>query len=429
MRVVKDTEIEYRPFVNPSHFYGDELVSLSAQSKEFSDEEDNSKFKGLKHLIKFGKEIEQSDSILEITGLLNSALKEHFPVDDSQLFLYDKTGTNLKSIGINTTGYLASFAAQINKQGSIDWIFGNDSAGADSGMTTYTVNGNGTKLILIPILQKNKRKGLLLLSSKSGSLSKNKHNLEFVQSLLNLTLLKIETLMYKIQHGELTKELQLYQSKISGDYRLLAIGELAIGAIEGILNPMQVILSSADMIADADNNVDRKAVNIIKEQVNRVNEVISGLIKFARRNNDKLTVQPVNLNRLIKDYSKIIEQSVRNKNYELILDLQNNIPSILSSRNYLYQILTNIFALLLSDGDGDGGILLQTKYSNAVVSIRILSTSYIKSFNAEDKNENHDLSLNIIKNIMNKHDGSLQTNANPESGSTLLLNFPVKLLK
>ena len=241
---------------------------------------------------------------------------------------------------------------------------------------------------------------------------------------MNYTLTKIESLLYKFQVKEVTKGLQLYQSKNLNDHRLLAVGEMAIGAIEEILNPMQVILSYADMLADENNNSNSDALKIIKEQVSDVTKVISGLMKFAHRDEKSPALQPININNVIKEYHKIISPSVRNKNFELILDLQKNIPMIISNRDYIYQLLTNVFTIVLSGNSSEGGILLQTKHTNNSISIRVISTAYLNLLDHNNSEINSDLSIGIIQKLMGKHEGNLKTSSNPDTGSTLILNFP-----
>ena len=246
-----------------------------------------------------------------------------------------------------------------------------------------------------------------------------------VRTALSFTLNKIETLLYRQKAKEVVKELQLYQSKVKNDHRVLAVGEMAIGAVEGILNPMQVIMSYVEMIANENSYSNPEAVKIIKEQVGEVTKIISGLMKFANRDKESTVVQPVDLNEIIKEYHKIVSSTLSNKNCELVLDLQKNIPEVISNRDYIFQLLTNVFALMLSGDNDDGGILLQTKHEDDFTSIRIISTNYLKSLDNKIKQVNPEISLTIIKKLMDKHQGNFRANSNKTTGSSLTLNFPL----
>ena len=99
---------------------------------------------------------------------------------------------------------------------------------------------------------------------------------------------------------------------------------------------------------------------------------------------------------------------------------------VISNRDYIFQLLTNIFAIILSADVNDGGILLQTKYGNNFISLRVVFTGYLNTLDSKNLEVDEDLSIGIIRSIMEKHEGSYQTNSNPDTGSTIVLNFPVQ---
>jgi len=426
MRIVKDTEIEYRPFLGTLHNGNNQEKVRLAYPEDNHNFNRDAYTNDLNNIIAFQKAVEKTDTIIKTTEELSGFLKQNLEVSNAQLFFFNKTKNQLNPIGTNNNGNIISFITHLNNEGSIDWIFENNTSSKFTELVTYTVNGNLTKLIIIPIFQRNKRKGILLLTALSDVFINDDTNYNIVQSSLIIALLKIESILHKLQAKEATKELQLYQSKMLNDNRLLAVGEMAIGAVEEILNPMQVILSYTDMLALENNISNQQSIRIIKEQIDQVTKVISNLMKFSRREDESVSLKPININALLKEYYKIIESSVCNKNYEIILDLQRDVPMVISNRDYIFQLLTNIFAIILSADVNDGGILLQTKYSNNFISLRVVFTGYLNTLDSKNLEVDEDLSIGIIRSIMEKHEGSYQTNSNPDTGSTIVLNFPVQ---
>lgn len=425
MRLLKDTEIEYKPFFNTSDYPDSNTDVQRAYSENYRHNAVGRNNNGLEMIVNFEKELEKAGSILEVTEELSRFLEQKLKVNLAQLYFFDKSGTNLNPIGVNSSNNFVSFIRHLNREGSIDWVFENKTNNGFSELMTYTVNGNNTNLIIIPIVQKTKRKGILLLSATSAVFSNNESNYNLVHTALFFTLNKIESLLYKHKAKEVIKELQVYQSKAKNDNRVLAVGEMAIGAVEGILDPMQVILSYAESIENEIGYSDNEAVKIIKEQVGEVRKIISGLMKFASREKESVTIQPVDINELIREYQKIISASVSNRNFELVLDLRENIPMIISNKDYIYQLLTNVFSLMLSNENEDGGILLQTKHEDDFTSIRFVSTNYIKSFDGKILRSNPEMSLTIIEKLMEKHQGIFKASSNQNTGSSLTLNFPL----
>ena len=425
MRLLKDTEIEYRPFFSTTNYAESETDIQQVYSENYKHRVTGKNKNELEMIVAYERELEKTYSVLEATEKLNRFLVQNLNINSAQLYFFDKTKTDLNPLGVSSNGNFASFVRHLNSEGSIDWVFENQKNEGFPELMTYTVNGNNTKLIIIPIVQKNRKKGILLLTATAGIFTNNETNYNLVRTALSFTLNKIETLLYRQKAKEVVKELQLYQSKVKNDHRVLAVGEMAIGAVEGILNPMQVIMSYVEMIANENSYSNPEAVKIIKEQVGEVTKIISGLMKFANRDKESTVVQPVDLNEIIKEYHKIVSSTLSNKNCELVLDLQKNIPEVISNRDYIFQLLTNVFALMLSGDNDDGGILLQTKHEDDFTSIRIISTNYLKSLDNKIKQVNPEISLTIIKKLMDKHQGNFRANSNKTTGSSLTLNFPL----
>jgi K+-sensing histidine kinase KdpD len=426
VRIVKDSEVEYSPFVGTMDYSKSRKRVHQSRSKYSQKTETQTGTDELEKIISFEKTIDKTDTIMKAAEELNAFLQDNLDITNAQLFFFNKSKTSLNPVGANNSGNITSFIKHLNKEGSIDWIFESNSASNFVELITYTVNDKVTKIIIIPIFQKSKRKGILLLTTSDDIFLNNERDFKLVNAALRFTLTKMESLLYKYQVKEVTKELQTYQSKSLNDNRLLAVGEMAITSIEEILNPMQVILSYTDMMRQGSDISNSDALRIIKEQVNTVTKVISGLMKFATRKEESSAIQPTNVNTLIQEFYKVIFPTVRNKNYELILDLQDDIPMIISNRDYVFQLLTNVFAIILSGKNSDGGILLQTKFNSNFISVRVVSTSYLDSLDKKSSNPDSDLSIGIVKKLMEQHEGYFQTTSNPNSGTTLILNFPIQ---
>jgi signal transduction histidine kinase len=426
LRLIRDTEIEYKPFVGTLH-NPDAKRKIKLAAAEFPvqiNTEGNQDT--LKKIVEYEKSTENLNTVNELTDELNKFLIENFGANGTQLFFYDKQKTALNPLGSTNIPRMVSFIRLLNNEGSIDLVFENSNGTIKPEVISYTVNEKNTELIIIPIKRGNRKKGILLITSLDDNISKNDSNLNLVMLVLNFTLNKIELLIHKHRMKELTNELQEYQSKIQNDNRVLAVGEMGVGAIEGILNPMQVIMSYTDMIEDNPDGTNSESVRMIKTQVGEISKVISGLIKFSNREKDSSKVQPLDINQLIKEYQKIAGASLNNKNYELLLDLQKGLPMIISNSDYIYQLLTNVFTIILTCKKGDGGILIQTKSDNNLLALRFICTSHIPVLDSTKPGQDSDMSLGIIKKLMEKHQGSLKSHSNPDTGSSLVLNFPLQ---
>jgi hypothetical protein len=107
------------------------------------------------------------------------------------------------------------------------------------------------------------------------------------------------------------------------------------------------------------------------------------------------------------------------------LDFENDVPPILSHPNYIYQLLTNIFSLIKSYKVKKGGVIIQTRFKADNVLLRVITTNNIDTQNKEN-NVQQNLSVNIIKNLMKKHEGELEIGSFENNGAALVLMFPLK---
>ncbi len=276
--------------------------------------------------------------------------------------------------------------------------------------------------LIFPLLKGKEKRGILALTTNMLSFSESSEEYNYIKFIISLTINKIDLIKSKEELNSTYNELQVYQSKLSNDYKLSAIGELTSGIAEDILSPLQIILGYTDFLRKENNLNDYPSLDAINAQVKKVETVVKGLIKFANINDAKYKIQPCNLNEIITEYYNMISSFLKNENYECILDLENNIPPVLSHPNNIHQILTNVFSLLKSQDSTSGGILIQTKHHKDAVEVKFISTDKID--NGKNKKEN--LSLKIVEKLMKAHEGTIKTNSDENFGSTVLLTFPIK---
>ena len=210
----------------------------------------------------------------------------------------------------------------------------------------------------------------------------------------------------------------MYQGKLSNDFRLAAIGELTEGILEEISSPLQVIVSLVDLLEVEDTN----AVEIgkIKTQVNKIDKVVKRLVRFTNLNHRNVTLMPININDAIREYYSLVESTLRSANIECVLDLSDNLPSILSHQTYIHQILTNLFGLVKKERHKTNGIIIQTRMKGDDIILR-----FITSVKITEKLTDKNLNYRIVKNLVKKHEGESSLEDTLDSGSVIVLRFPL----
>lgn len=376
--------------------------------------------------VKFEDDIAHLTDPIEMLELLKQTLRKVIPVKEAALFNFDNTGGSLYPYKLIPG---AEYVATVNrywKEGILDEMFESRECVIYPMLSEYKQNGPALNALLLPQFDGAKRTGIFAIFTPIRKEFLGKFEKDAMKMIARAGLNKVEIHTLREKLNVSYSELQTYQAKLSNDFRLSAVGEMTGGILEDIGTPLQVIVSAADLISDDDSNV--SIANRIKSQVSKIQQTIRRLVKFAELNQKNITILPCNLNEIIKDYFQLVKTSLENLGIECALNLEENLPPVLSHNNYIYQILANVFGLVKSFLQESGGIVLQTGTDDEAVIVRIINTANLESLAAKEKNrlKTENLNLRIINNLMNKHEGTCTIESAGQDGSTIMLRFPIR---
>jgi light-regulated signal transduction histidine kinase (bacteriophytochrome) len=170
--------------------------------------------------------------------------------------------------------------------------------------------------------------------------------------------------------------------------------------------------------------LNKRDIISIKKHVNKVEQLIKGVVKFAGAGYEKTLMHPCNLNQILNDYYALINSTLKNKNMECVLDLASYMPNLLTDQGYINQLLVNVFEILGQSKIKSAGILIQTRYINEQINLKILITEVIQEF--ENPGGRSSFNLRIINNLMKLHEGKFKAEVSPGSGTIIQFSFPVK---
>ncbi|MFZ1292271.1 MAG: hypothetical protein WAR79_19405 [Melioribacteraceae bacterium] len=422
----KENTLRAEPFyksLGEISLYNDEKYQPELVSSELQQLEKYSYF--IQNLMAYEKDIKNDFNVKILMEKFLMYLKGIIPVKIVSLLFYNEFTRKLVPVDEIENTNIAKTMNHFNQQGIFNSIYSDKKIMTVPELESY--NSNGAKLfyLIFPVYDEKKNYGILSILTSLNEKNISELEKKNINMFLNLLLGKLEKIKLSEKLNETYEELQTYQAKLSNDFRLSAIGELTEGIVEDIVTPLQVITSNVDILkSEFKNSVE---LNHIKAQIKKINIVIGRLVKFADVSHKDVKIKPCNLNDIIKDYFYLIKSTLENANFECILDFEKDLPSILSHPNYIYQLLTNVFTVIKSYKTRKGGIILQTRYKSDNIILRVITTSGISDkdmANKEDVQKN--LSLNIIKNLMKKHEGGLEFDSFENSGAALVLKFPLK---
>ena len=432
MKLHKEDTRQYEPFVETllQRSYGKGYKQKAAmQSAQHSNHQGDigEKYLGyFQSLYSFEKRIQLYNSVKEVIYAFNTTLSKFVDSKDTAIFFFNEDKSKLMPIADLVSQETIEF---------IDRAFGNGllSVAFETGKLTIVQSSkkdprdNKTENhIIIPIPENKEYRGALSILTTIPSFKDRVLEFQLINIMLRMTVNKIDSLALKNNLINTVEELHNYQSKLSNDYKYSAIGELTFGVVEHIFSPLQVILSSADLLRNSVPESDLDVIDNIKEQIEKVKSIIQPLVKFAQSGSTKPILEACCINDFIEDYYNVVNSSLKQINYECILDLDEKLSTIVCNANELNQLLTNIFTLLQSEPQNCGGILVQTRQQNDQIIFKLISTDYLPLLIDYENNPTRDLSLIMVSRFINKLEGKLIMDTSPGGGSTITIVFPLK---
>jgi signal transduction histidine kinase len=243
---------------------------------------------------------------------------------------------------------------------------------------------------------------------------------------------------------------RLYEKMKERD-RLAALGEMAAGLAHEIRNPLGAIKGAAQYLDPKSlNEGDAEILNIIVEEVNRLDGVVAQFLAYSRPfpGTGSSKFQPTDLNDVLWKTMKLIENDLP-KNVALELDLTPGLPSINADAEQLKQVFINL-ALNAVQAMPDGGRLTvrtrrphtpvelglsesTPRYSADQIEVRFADTGAGIPEDALDrifipfyttKSKGTGLGLAITQRIVKGHGGTIEVQSRLGEGSEFILRFP-----
>lgn len=374
---------------------------------------------------------------LEILKIINNNIA--FSIENAQLY---QQVLEIKNFNENMINSVQMGVITTDLQGKI--LFINDTAKFIFNIITNIVNKNIDK-ILNNLTNKNK---ILLALKKQENLINLESILHLdigIEKILNISISVLnnndkEIIGYVISINDVTEKKDL-ENRVTRNEQLAALGELSAGIAHEIKNPLTSIKGFSQILPNKleDHEFLLKFSQIIKIEVERLNNIIEGLLQFARPKSDKK--ENHSIENIIHSTIELIGYQFKKSNISVNINLIP-LPFVYCDPGQIEQVIINILLNAIQSIKNNGKIDITNKliikksaenlfYEYNAVYIKdtgagIQQENLSKLFNPfyTTKTKGTGLGLSISHRIITEHKGFIEVFSKINSGTTFIIYLP-----
>lgn len=214
--------------------------------------------------------------------------------------------------------------------------------------------------------------------------------------------------------------------------KLASLGELTSSISHEIRNPLGIIRSTASMLKKRMNKIDpdNSLPDIIVEESNRLNDILTDFINFARPRDAKM--HACRVDEIINKNINFLEPKLQESGGKIDMECTADLSEVYADEAMLYQAFLNVFMNALQANEEDPLVRVTVSSGNANVMIfvddngpgvppDILQRIWDPFFTTKEKGTG--LGLGIVKNIIEAHAGEIHI-YNMEEGARVEIILP-----
>ena len=238
------------------------------------------------------------------------------------------------------------------------------------------------------------------------------------------------------EEGKLSREKSQFQAKLAEYEKYAALTQLALGAAHEINNPLLGILSHLELELNNAAPEEEREIEQCIEAARRISVTLRSLMNYARPS--PLILSKLNLHRLVSDTLAFLQHQPMLHGRILENHVPVDLPNIRVDANQLSQVLMNLL-LNAAQATPEGGritVSAERLRSGESVEIRIVDTGcgippdvlphVFEPFFTTKRGKGTGLGLSISETYVRSHDGEIQIESTPNSGTTVTIRLPLR---
>lgn len=253
------------------------------------------------------------------------------------------------------------------------------------------------------------------------------------------------------------QELRRTQQVVVQQERLRALGQMASGVAHDVNNALSPIVAYSDLllsiVPDLPDNA-RDYLNTIKRSGNDIAQIVARMREFYRRRSDTEQLMKVSLNQIIDEVVDLTRPRWRDVSQrqgvsiQIHRELEPGLPLILSEASDLREALINLIfnavdalpqggTITLAtrclrrsapeeNGTVERQILVEVRDDGVGMDERIRQRCLEPFFSTKAQRGGTGLGLAMVYGMMQRHDGTIEIDSFPGTGTCVRLIFPIR---
>jgi len=276
--------------------------------------------------------------------------------------------------------------------------------------------------------------GVLLLGPRKDGRLFRDHDIRLLATLANQISVALTNSLHYTSLAESKEQLETLFSKLVQTEKMAALGEMSVTLAHEIKNPLGIIRSSAQYLAEETRSaeINQEMFHYIIDEVDSLNTVITNILDLAKFKNPDF--QPINLQHELPELcDKWRESDDHNQNISIRCTVARRMPVLYADFGQIRQVILNLFLNSEEALAGKGTVSLSADRQDDFVLIRLQDDGpgiaeehkgelFGKFFTT--KEDGLGLGLSVCKQIIDAHYGTITISNREEGGAEVLIRLP-----
>ena len=230
------------------------------------------------------------------------------------------------------------------------------------------------------------------------------------------------------------------QSLVTYSQKLAALGRLTSGVTHEVKNPLNAMRIHLELLKARLGNTNpaaRENVDVIAHEIQRLDRVVQGFLKFVRP--EEVNLAPVDVGALLAEVARLMTPDAARTGTRIALDVTPDLPTVSGDAGLLQQACTNLVtnAIQAMPNGGvvtlgacrgkDGGIEVRVRDEGVGIAAEDLDRIFRLYYTT--KPQGSGIGLSMVYRIVQMHDGRIEVDSEVGRGTMMTMTLPVASLR